>query len=53
MGRRVILKPPKCVDSDKHWLLKKCDYGLRDASRKWYLRLDEALTKLGLERMLL
>ena len=53
MGRRVILKPPKCVDSDKHWLLKKCVYGLRDASRKWYLRLDEALTKLGLERMLL
>ena len=51
IDRRVILKPPKCVKTNKTWLLKKCVYGLRDASRKWYLKLDEALTQLGLGKM--
>ena len=48
IDRRVILKPPICVKTNKKWLLKKCVYGLRKASRRWYLKLDEALTQLGL-----
>ena len=51
IDRRVILKPPNCVKTNKSWLLKKCVYGLRDASRKWYLKLDKALTQLGLEKL--
>ena len=51
IDRRVILKRPKCVKTNKTWLLKKCVYGLQDASRKWYLKLNETLTQLGLGKI--
>ena len=47
MEREVYLKPPKEAYSENLWLLKKCVYGLPDASRHWYLRLKEEMSKLG------
>ena len=47
------MKPPKCVGTNKMWLLKKCVYGLKDGSRKWYIKLDKTLTKLGMKKVLL
>ena len=35
------------------WILKKCVYGLADASRYWYLKLREELIKLGAKPTLL
>ena len=46
--RKVFLRPPKEANChEKLWLLKKVVYGLSDASRVWYLRVLEELTKLG------
>ena len=48
ISRDVFLKPPKeahCVG--KLWLLNKVVYGLSDASRVWYMRVVDELTKLG------
>ena len=47
MERKVFLKPPKEANTKDLWLLKKCVYGLSDASRQWYLRVKEELTRLG------
>ncbi len=47
MERTVYLKPPKEANTDKIWLLNKCVYGLADASRCWYMRVREEITKLG------
>ena len=41
------MKPPKEANTDKIWLLNKCVYGLADASRCWYMRVCEEITKLG------
>ena len=50
MDRRVYVKPPKESKlTGKLWLLNKCLYGLKDASRKWYLRVVEKLKKLGFQ----
>ena len=38
---------PKEAGTEKLWKLKKCVYGLTDASRQWYLRVAEELSKLG------
>ena len=45
--REVFIIPPKEADSNKIWKLNKTVYGLADASRTWYLRVKEELTKLG------
>ena len=46
--RNVHLKPPKEANSDgKLWRLRKCVYGLNDASRSWYFSVCDELTKLG------
>ena len=41
INRVVHLKPPKEANTDKLWLLQKCVYGLKDASRLWYLRVHK------------
>lgn len=45
--RTVYVWPPKEVTTNKIWLLKKCIYGLADASRYWYLKLREEFIKLN------
>lgn len=48
LERKVYLKPPKDAKADgKLWLLKKCVYGLNDASLKWYNRVKEVMLKSG------
>lgn len=37
--RTVFVKPPKEASTICLWRLNKCVYGLKDASRMWYLRL--------------
>ena len=50
MDRDVYVKPPKEANQAGWlWLLNKCLYGLKDASRKWYLRVVEKLKELGFE----
>ena len=39
--------PPKEAQTSKIWKLRKCVYGLANASRYWYLKLREELIKLG------
>ena len=48
MDRLVFVKPPKESQlKNKLWLLEKCLYGLKDASRKWYFRVLNKLKELG------
>ena len=55
MSRKVYVKPPKEAGQPKGkiWLLKKCLYGLKDASRHWYLKVKEALLKHECKQSLL
>ena len=49
LKRDVFLKPPKGFESpDNLWKLKKCVYGLVDASRQWHDRVKFELCSLGL-----
>ena len=51
LTRQVYVKPPKEVNQpDKLWLLIKCLYGLRDASRQWYNKVQGVLENLGFEK---
>lgn len=52
LERDVYVKPPKeaNLERGKVWKLKKCLYGLRDASRQWYLKVKETLLSLGCEQ---
>ena len=43
INRSVFLRPPKEANSQKLWRLNKCVYGLKDASRLWYLRVYNVL----------
>ena len=46
--REVILKPPKEAGTvGKLWKLKKCVYGLSDASRDWYFSVRKELLLHG------
>ena len=48
IDRKVYLKPPQeALIEGKLWCLNKAVYGLHDASRVWYLRIVEELTRLG------
>ena len=53
--RKVYVKPPPEAErkfgSKTVWLLKKCLYGLGDAPRSWYLRVDNFLTAQGCVRI--
>ena len=50
--REMFLEPPKEFKEEGIlWKLRKVIYGLRDASRSWYLRVAEVLTSLGMEKL--
>ena len=48
LERTVIVRPPKEAETIKVWLLKKCVYGLADASRYWYLKVCNEFSKIGI-----
>ncbi len=51
LDRIVLVKPPKELNLQKKLLrLKKCLYGLRDASKKWYEKVRQNLEKLGFKK---
>ena len=51
LTRKVYVKPPKESNTlNKLWLLNKCLYGLRDASRQWYTKVASVLLKLGFDK---
>ncbi len=51
MDRDVFVKPPKEANQEgKLWKLIKCLYGLKDASRKWYMRILTKLKELGFKK---
>ena len=48
LDRDIYLRPPvEAQTKGKLWKLRRCVYGLNDASRYWYLRVREELSKLG------
>ena len=48
IDREVYLKPPKEANmKGKLWKLVQCVYGLNDASRKFYFKVKEELSKAG------
>ena len=47
IDRDIYIKPPTELGIDKVWKLKKCVYGLGDASRKWYDRVKQVFASLG------
>ena len=51
LNRKVFVKPPREANlTNKLWRLKKCLYGLKDASRQWYLRLKAILKHHGFQK---
>ena len=51
LDRIVLVKPPKEAKLQKKlWRLRKCLYGLRDASKKWYEKVKHNLEKLGFKK---
>ena len=47
LERNLYMVPPRDIVKGKVWLLKKCPYGLADAGRKWYLKLQSVLLGLN------
>ena len=47
INRDIYILPPKEAKSSMLWKLRKTVYGLSDASRKWYLRVKDALLEAG------
>ncbi len=51
LDRVVLVKPPKEANlTNKLWRLRKCLYGLKDASKKWYEKVKNRLEKLGFKK---
>ena len=43
-----VRRPPEANCPEGYvWILKKCVYGLTDASLKWYLQVKKVMTNLG------
>ena len=52
LDRDVFMVPPKDVKKESVlWKLKKPLYGLNDASRKFWLKVKEVFSKMGLKRL--
>ena len=48
LKRDVLIKPPKEAEmKGKLWKLKKCLYGLKDASRQFFLKVKTILCEMG------
>jgi len=47
VSRDLYLQPPKEFDKGKLWKLKKTPYGLVDAGRQWFIRIQKEFTALG------
>ena len=49
LDRTVYIKPPRDADVDEGvvWRLKRCLYGLSDASRQFYLSVREKMLEVG------
>ena len=46
--REVFVWPPsEIMEEGKIWKLQRCIYGLNDAPREWYNRVEQELLKLG------
>ena len=50
LERDIYLKPPKEANTKNIWKLKKCIYGMSQASRLWYRKVSEELQKLGVKK---
>ena len=51
LDRIVYVKPPKEANMNGFlWLLNKCLYGLKDASKQWYGKVESRLLKLGFKK---
>ena len=50
LSEEIYLMPPQPHPEDKVWRLRKGIYGLKQAGRVWYKRLDTALLSLGFTR---
>ena len=48
IDRELYMLPPKEANTNNVWHLKKCPYGLEDASRKWYEEVRPVLISLNL-----
>ena len=46
INRNIYLKPPKEYDEGQLWILRKTVYGLCDAARAWYLRVQGEMESL-------
>ena len=49
IDRELFILPPKEANTCNVWRLKKCPYGLVDASRKWYNKVKSVLLSLNLK----
>ena len=46
--REVFLQPPtEAEQTGMLWKLRRCIYGLKDAPRAWYKRVEQVLLELG------
>ncbi len=52
LERDIYLKPPKEAKTHNIWKLNKAVYGLNEASRYWYNRVNDELIKIGMQRPL-
>ena len=50
LDREIFLKPPREAGTKQLCKLRKCVYGLKDASRYWYLTVSQKLIDAGMQK---